>query len=315
MTYEPAHTRLSLNTLVRRVARFIPRRGALVLPVDLEALKTSVGRVQWTDDIATAGVLEGLASLLDHTKPPWVPGELPPLAHWLYFVPRDLQSSLDPDGHPKRGGFLPLVPLPRRMWVGSRVRFFARIGVGSTMRRRSTISQLTAKNGRSGQLIFVTVTHEITSGDAVAIVEEQDLVFRAAAVPGKTSDEKATRQIPRSPDATRSFVPDPVQLFRFSALSFNAHRIHYDRDYAIQVEGYDGLVVHAPFIATLLMDHYLNRSCDSSVRAFSFRAERPLFNSAPFDLCIARNAIGAELWAVDTKGAVAMSATVECERR
>jgi 3-methylfumaryl-CoA hydratase len=281
--------------------------------VDVEALRTSIGRSRWTDDIATAGVLEGLASLLDHAKPPWAPGELPPLAHWLYFVPRDLQSTLDTDGHPKRGGFLPDIPLPRRMWVGSRVRFFARIGVGSTMRRLSTISQLTAKSGRSGPLIFVTVKHEISSENTVAIVEEQDLVFRAAAVPGKTNEEKPNRLEPRSPDAIRSFVPDPVQLFRFSALTFNGHRIHYDRDYARHVEGYEGLVVHAPFIATLLMDHYLSRSRDPNVRAFSFCAVRPLFDTAPFDLCIAQNDTGAELWAVDTAGAVAMSATVECK--
>jgi len=190
-------------------------------------------------------------------------------------------------------------------------------------------------------MVFVTIRHEINLGSTTAIIEEQDIVFRAAALPadsGERSPPRAavpesstlpetatlpesstlpeTATFPRkraSPNATRTVVPDPLLLFRFSALTFNAHRIHYDRDYARQVEGYAGLVVHGPLIATLLMDHFLRLCGAPAVRAFSFRAERPLFDTAPFELRLAQNGSGAQLWATDSAGAVAVSATVACE--
>jgi 3-methylfumaryl-CoA hydratase len=281
-------------------------------PVDNHALQSWVGRVQTANDVAAATQLAGLAALLDHVTPPWTPDELPPLAHWLYFVPRERQSLLERDGHPRRGDFLPPVPLPRRMWVGSRVRFLARISIEAAMRRRSTILRLTAKQGRSGPLVFLTLKHEIAVADALAIIEEQDIVFRSAPGPGNVGAEPPPEATVRTSHATRSYIPDPVQLFRFSALTFNAHRIHYDRDYARGVESYQGLVVHGPLVATLLMDHFLRRSPGAAVRAFSFRAERALFDTSPFDLCLAPHGSGAELWASDPAGAVAFSATVEC---
>ncbi len=281
--------------------------------MDIKALQGWVGRVRTADDLAASGPLAGLASLLDHANPPWRPGELPPLAHWLYFAPRERQSELDRDGHAKRGDFLPPVPLPRRMWVGSRVRFLAPIQFGVAMHRRSTIANVWEKSGRTGLVVFVTVKHEVSVEDMTAIIEEQDIVFRSAAIPGNGGETLPAGHPARASDATRSIIPDPVPLFRFAALTFNAHRIHYDRDYARQVEGYPGLVVQGPFIATLLMDHFLRRSGDSAVRTFSFRAQRPLFDTSPFELCLARNGPGAELWATDGTGAVAMSATVTCD--
>jgi 3-methylfumaryl-CoA hydratase len=275
-----------------------------------EELQSWVGREQWALDVAAAGPLAGLAGLLDHAAPPWVANELPPLAHWLYFVPRERQSLLDRDGHPKRGDFWPPVELPRRMWVGSRVELKAGIEIGAALRRRSTLTNVAAKTGRTGPMVFVTVTHEISSGDTPAVIEEQDIVFRSAAVPGDAGVAAPGRRMTCAPQATRSVIPDPVLLFRFSALTFNAHRIHYDRDYARQTEGYAGLVVHGPLIATLLMDHFLRRFPASAVREFTFRAERPLFDSAPMELCLAQNESGAELWANDSTGAVAMSATL-----
>jgi 3-methylfumaryl-CoA hydratase len=249
--------------------------------------------------------------------PPWISGEVPPLAHWLYFLPRQRQSLLDTDGHPKRGDFLPPVPLPRRMWVGSRVRFLAPIPVDAAISRRSTIATVTAKSGRSGPMVFVTVKHEITVGGTTAVVEEQDIVYRGAVTtatgaPTSTGGPApAAPQVARVSQATRTIVPDPVQLFRFSALTFNAHRIHYDRDYARDVEGYPGLVVHGPLAATLLMDHCLRHTGGRTVRAFSFRAERPLFDTAPFDLCLAPSEAGVDLWAIDANGATAFTAAVE----
>lgn len=284
-----------------------------------EALQSWIGRAQTVDDVAAPGPLAGLASLLDHVTPPWISGELPPLAHWLYFLPCQRQSLLDTDGHAKRGDFLPPVPLPRRMWAGSRVRFLAPIPLGAVVRRCSTIVNVTAKTGRTGPMVLVTVKHEVMVGTTTAVIEEQDIVYRGVAGPGDGalvtagSDRAATgTEAPRLSQATRRLAPDPVQLFRFSALTFNAHRIHYDRGYARDVEGYPGLVVHGPFVATLLMDHFLRCSSGRTVRAFSFRGHRPLFDTAPFDLCQATNEVGGDLWAVDVNGAVAFTATVEC---
>jgi 3-methylfumaryl-CoA hydratase len=275
-----------------------------------EELQAWVGRTQWAEDVAAPGPLAGLASLLDHVAAPWTTNELPPLAHWLYFVPRERQSLLDGDGHPKRGDFLPPVELPRRMWVGSRVELKARIEIGAALRRRSTLMNVAAKTGRTGPMVFVKVKHEVTSDDTPAVIEEQDIVFRSAAIPGDIAAAAPGRRMTCAPHATRSLIPDPVLLFRFSALTFNAHRIHYDRDYARHAEGYPGLVVHGPLIATLLMDHFLRCFPASAVREFTFRAERPLFDSSPMELCVAQNDSGAELWANDSTGAVAMSATV-----
>ena len=280
---------------------------------DIEALQGWVGRAQTADDRAAAAPLAGLAGLLDHVTPPWISGEVPPLAHWLYFLPHQRQSLLDTDGHAKRGDFLPPVPLPRRMWVGSRVRFLAPIPMDAAISRRSTIATVTSKNGRSGPMVFVTVKHEITVGGTTAVVEEQDLVYRGAGTPAgsaPTAGSAPAPQVSRVSQATRTITPDPVQLFRFSALTFNAHRIHYDRDYARNVEGYPGLVVHGPLVATLLMDHFLRHSGGRMVSAFSFRAERPLFDTAPFDVCFAASDVGADLWAVDVNGATAFTAAV-----
>ncbi|HLZ96674.1 MAG TPA: MaoC family dehydratase N-terminal domain-containing protein [Steroidobacteraceae bacterium] len=325
---------------------------------EIEALQRWVGRTQSVDDRAVPGPLAGLASLLDHSIPPWISGEMPPLAHWLYFLPRERQSLLDTDGHPKRGDFLPPVPLPRRMWVGSRVHFVVPIAVDAAISRRSTIETVTAKSGRSGSMVFVTVKHEITAHGTLALIEEQDIVYRAAppasspqsaphagaqalrpatriaqepprpqtaagpgpAEPAGSAERPQSAKVSQSAEAplrprvsqmTRTIIPDPVQLFRFSALTFNAHRIHYDVDYARDVEGYPGLVVHGPLVATLLMDHFLRHAGGRAVRSFHFRAERPLFDTAPFDLCLAPTATGGDLWAIDANGATAFTAAVE----
>ncbi len=283
--------------------------------VDIEALQGWVGRAQTLDDVAFPAPLAGLASLLDHETPPWMPGELPPLTHWLYFLPRARQSVMDADGHAKRGDILPPVPLPRRMWAGSRVRFLSPIPVGSTMSCRSAIAGVTAKRGRTGPMVFVTVKHQVMVGGTLALVEEQDIVYRAPA----TANAAGAPDVPASAAAasgvrsqsTRSYVPDPIKLFRFSALTFNAHRIHYDRDYARDVEGYPGLVVHGQLIAILLMDHFLRHAGGVQVSAFTFRAERPLFDTAPFDLCLAESDAGANLWASAANGTTAFTAMVE----
>ena len=270
---------------------------------DIAHLKSWIGRTETIEDIASALPLAGLAALLDHETPPWRAGEVPPLGHWLYFLNRARQSQIDVDGHPRRGGFLPPIALPRRMWAGSRLEFLAPIAIGAKIARRSTIENVQSKSGASGEMMFLTVRHEIASGGVIAIREEQDIVFRDAP---KTAETARPGEPAPIADATRTITPDITQLFRFSALTFNAHRIHYDRDYARDVEGYPGLVVQGPFTAMLLMDHHLRRNPGARVGRFSFRARRPHFEGRPLGLCAHANA----LWSVDGEGAVGVSADI-----
>lgn len=270
-----------------------------------------VGRSETRKDVATAAPLAGLAALLDHDAPPWTPGIVPPLGHWLYFLPTARQSAIGEDGHPRRDehGLLPPVPLPRRMWAGSRIDFLEPVPIGAALTRVTTIEAIKPKRGRGGDLLFVTLRHEISADGAPAIREDQDIVFReAASATSPPAAAPAAVVAPEPADAVRSITPDPVLLFRYSALTFNAHRIHYDRDYARDVEGYAGLVVHGPLIATLLMDHGLRAGLIP--RHFLFRAEAPLIDGTPFDLCLAHDAEGARLWARDAAGRTTMCATL-----
>jgi 3-methylfumaryl-CoA hydratase len=273
-----------------------------------------VGRSETNGDWATVAPLHGLAALLDHETPPWPEDHLPPLAHWLYFLPRDRQSDIAADGHPKRGGFLPPVSLPRRMWAGGRIEFNHSIPIGASMERVSTIKSVTPKCGASGRMVFVVVRHEIRVDGQAAVIEEQDIVYRAAGAAPTSAGPVSAAAVPppalRGADAERILTIDSVQLFRFSALTFNAHRIHYDRDFARDVENYPGLVVHGPFSATLLVDLLL-RQQPSRLRRFSFRALRPALDGTPIHFCLAREGDAYELWSRDEIGHILMSATAE----
>lgn len=282
--------------------------------IDLTELRSWIGRSETATDIATAAPLAGLAALLDHTTPPWPADEVVPLGHWLYFLPRTRQSQMDSDGHPRRGGFLPPVPLPRRMWAGGRLSFACPIPIGAALERRSRITDVNLKAGKSGSMVLVTVHHEISFEGRCAVREEQDIVYREMPTAAATAPpaSQARTEAPHSSHSTRDIVPDPVQLFRFSALTFNAHRIHYDRPYTREVEGYPGLVVQGPLVATLLLDHFLRHVPGARVANFTFRAQRPLYDTAPFSLCLNTNAAGAELWTLDTDRQVTMTASVQC---
>jgi 3-methylfumaryl-CoA hydratase len=263
-----------------------------------------IGKEEIHEDIASPAPLAGLAALLDHETPPWIAGEVPPLGHWLYFLPRARQSLIDVDGHPQRGGFLPPIELPRRMWAGSRIAWHAPIKIGAKIANRSTIKSVERKTGASGEMVFLTVAQEISADGELAVTEERDVVFRAASRPGDAP--KAEAASPRAAEWSRTITPDETQLFRFSALTFNAHRIHYDRDYTTKVEGYPGLVVQGPYTATLLMDHYLRHHPRAQVKSFAFRARAPHFAGATLKLCAA----GGELWSEDDSGAAGMTARV-----
>jgi 3-methylfumaryl-CoA hydratase len=272
-----------------------------------EEISTWIGKEETRHDVVTSSPLSRLAALLDHTVPPWPREVVPPLGHWLYGLATAPHSDLGEDGHPKLGGFLPPLPLPRRMWASGSVEFLAPIQVGERFRKRSIIQNIRHKSGRSGELVFVTLQHEIHASSGVAIRETQDLVYRGHAVMKAPTDPATEAPLP-SPDWERTVRVDPMLLFRFSAVTFNSHRIHYDRDYAVGVEGYPGLVVHGPLIATVLMDLFLRNQPGRNVATFRFRALRPLFDQAPFSIAgLARDG-KAELWALRPDRQVAMRA-------
>jgi 3-methylfumaryl-CoA hydratase len=276
------------------------------MSVDIERLRGWIGRQETLEDTVTRFPVAALAATLDRADQPPRPGDtLPPLWHWLYFLPVARLSQVGPDGHPKRGGFLPPVRLPRRMWAGGRLTFHAPLHVGEAITRKSEIVDVTLKEGRSASLVFVLVRHLISGESGLAITEEHDIVYRDAPAP----DESAPRPRPAPASAAwkREIVPDDVLLFRYSALTFNGHRIHYDRRYVTTHEGYPGLVVHGPLIATLLVD-LLRRNSAATLAAFRFRALAPVFDTAPFSVCGNPGKGTASLWAQHRDGSLAMEA-------
>jgi 3-methylfumaryl-CoA hydratase len=235
---------------------------------------------------------------------------LPPLWHWAYFWTAAPQSELGPDGHPARGGFLPPVPLPRRMWAGGRLTFAKPLQVELDATRNSQVANVSTKHGATGPLVFVTVRHELVQEGALCVTEEHDIVYRDLPQPGTPAP--APKMAPPDSDAawSRTITPDPVLLFRYSALTFNGHRIHYDRSYVTEVEGYPGLIVHGPLIATLLVDLLQRNLPQARMASFSFRAVGPLFDIEPFTVCGSPDADGhtVRLWARNMRGELAMQA-------
>jgi 3-methylfumaryl-CoA hydratase len=284
----------------------------MATPPDPEILdwQAWLGRSELRTDVLTPSTAAALAALLDRDAPQPLMGTEPPaLAHWLMFHPLTRQSALDVDGHTRRGDFLPPIPLPRRMWAGGRLEFHHPLCVGDEFTRSSRIAMIESKNGRAGALVFVTVRHEISGRRGLALVEEQDIVYREAS--STASSSSAAAHPAPAAEFERSVVPDPVLLFRYSALTFNSHRIHYDLPYATGVEGYPGLVVHGPLTATLLLDLLSCQHPPTRVRRFTFRALRPLFGGQPFALCGRWDQHGASLWTRAPDGQVTMQAQVE----
>jgi 3-methylfumaryl-CoA hydratase len=279
--------------------------------MDLNTLKDWVGREQAQQDLITAAPLSGLSATLDRDDPlPAAGTPVPPLWHWLYFLPQAPAHQIGPDGHPRRGGFLPPVALPRRMWAGSRLDFVQPLRVGERATRRSRILSVDAKQGRSGTLVFVTVRHDYSGDQGLALTEEHDIVYRD--LPQRGAAVPAPQPAPADAAFSRDIVPDPVLLFRYSALTFNGHRIHYDRSYVTEVEGYPGLIVHGPLIATLLLDLLRREQPHAKVRRFASKAVRPIFDIHRFSVCGRPEGANAVLlWARDHEGALAMQARAE----
>ena len=286
-------------------------------------LQDWIGKSETRHDVASAAPYAALAATLDWpgsrgAQPaihPVAGTPLPALWHWLYFLPLAAQSDIGPDGHPRRGGFLPPVALPRCMWAGSDFEFHAPLRIGDAITRTSTIVDIKEKTGRSGSLIFVKVRHEIRQNNRtdIALTEHHNIVYRAA--PGPQDVAAPPIAAPAACAWVAQIAPDGVRLFRYSALTFNSHRIHYDRPYATQVEGYAGLVVHGPLIATLLMDLLRRELPAVKVQRFKFKAVRPTVDSHPFSVHGQPSADGktVHLWAQDHEGWLTMDATASLE--
>lgn len=268
-----------------------------------------VGREETQTDIFTAGHAERFSATLSGVGSDAPVGVRNPLLAWTLCTSAAAHSTLGPDGHPQRGGFLPPVEMPRRMWAGSVLTFSAPFEVGMPITRRSRIAAITEKKGSSGALVFVTVEHEIY-GEYPLMHERQDIVYRDNAGVSSNPPMPVASAPGWSPEWCDSVQPSSVLLQRYSAITFNAHRIHYDRDYATHVEGYPALVVHGPLIATLLLDQFLAKKPNARVKGFEFRAKAPLFDDAPFQRTGIATATGAELRAIGPDGTIAMTARV-----
>jgi 3-methylfumaryl-CoA hydratase len=278
--------------------------------LEIAPLRDWIGREERSADTVTVELVRRLRATLDQEPGTPQPGEAAPAAvHWCLAPLVAPMAALGPDGHPVRGGFLPPVPLPRRMWAGGELAFSDRLRVGDAVERRSRIADIRAKEGRTGTLCFVTVEHEVSTGRGLALAERQDIVFRGAAADGAAAPDRAApppADTPR-PEWRRVMRSDPVLLFRYSALTFNSHRIHYDRRYCLEEEGYAGLVVHGPLQATLLVEFAAGVRGALPAR-FGFRAVRPLIEGGEFSLNAARREAGLALWIADHDGATTMAA-------
>jgi 3-methylfumaryl-CoA hydratase len=279
--------------------------------LDLDHLRQWIGRSEERTDIVTAHLVAGLRSALFlDIGAPRESDAAPLTTHWCLTLPVVPLSEIGPDGHPKRGGFLPPVPLPRRMGAGGEINFIEPLRVGDAVTRISTIKDVTVKTGSTGTLCFVSVDHAFATKRGPTVRERHDIVYREAPRPGAPA--APAQAAPTDEAFSREIVPDPVLLFRYSALTFNGHRIHYDRSYVTEVEGYPGLVVHGPLIATLLLDLLRRERPEARVRRFEFRALRPVFDIHRFTVCGRPDGAGRfRLWARDHEGAIAMQADAQ----
>ena len=270
--------------------------------LDLDHLREWIGKTTEASDIVTPHLVMGLrATLFQEIGEPKTGDAAPWTTHWCLAQPVFPMSQLSQDGHPTRGGFLPPVPLPRRMWAGGELQFFDALRVGDEAKRSSRISDVTLKTGSTGTLCFVAVEHEISTTRGVAIRERHDIVYREMSSNAPASPAKDP---PPPPVAKHreSHMADPVLLFRYSALTFNGHRIHYDRDYVTKVEGYPGLVFHGPLQAAFIVEFAAKRHGGTPPKKLSYRGVQPLFEGSEFSVNANDNGAGMELWTANSAG-------------
>lgn len=283
------------------------------MTIDIDALRKHVGTKIVEEDVATLAPLKGLVVTFDRDEQPPKHGEpIPPGWHLVYFLPTSRKATLGADGLPTSGGVLPKMPFPRRMYAGRSFTLHDAIRVGDALKRETELTDISLRSGSTGPLIFTTQTRRIFTPRGLAIVEESRSVFREEVKAGEKSGIPKQDKPPANTPWRRTITTDAISLFRYSALTFNPHRIHYDRTYAMSVEGYPGLVVHGPYSQQCLIDLARDHNPGKALKSFIQRARAPLFDTAPFSV-VGRAVQGedaAELWALTPAGAVAMEATV-----
>lgn len=277
---------------------------------DAPPLQDWVGRTEEASDQAYPTPPRALAATLGRAEAEFSVGTpLPELWHWLYFLPIVPAGEIGPDGHPKRGGFLPPIALERRMWASGRYVFHDRVRVGDVLHKSSEITRIAEKQGKTGRMVFVTVKHAVRSGRGLAVEEEQDIVYLPMP---ETFTPPPPTPAPEDPAWSEPVAIDPVLLFRFSALTFNGHRIHYDLPYARETEKYPGLVLHGPLQALLLLEAARRHAPGRMPARYTFRAVYPLFGHDRVTLMgVAREDGGHDLFTVSGDGHVGMQATVD----
>lgn len=282
------------------------------MPHNESDFKSWIGNTETRYSTLTRYPMDALAATLDRSGPANKQGDLiPSLWHWLYFLDTAPQASLAADGHVEKGRFLPAIRLPRRMWAGSRVQFVQPLRIGEQAERKSVIKDIQCKQGTSGELAFVTVEHTISGPSGIALLEQQDIVYREPAKP--QTGPPAVKPAPDTADFSKTLVADPVLLFRYSALTFNAHRIHYDRDFARSSEGYPGLVVHGPLLATLMLELLSCSLPGILLSEFRFRAMHPIFDREPFTVCCNQpdSTAAVQLWVMNQAGGLCMQGAAQ----
>ena len=297
-----------------------------VATLNLDDLKRHVGRKETSTDVVTAAQANLLRLTFGRPEPELADGDaLPPGWHVIYFTPRVATSELRPDGTPARSGVTPDMPLPRRMFAGQAFRFHRPLRIGQALRQETELTDIALKTGGTGTMVFTTVVSRIYGPDGLAVEDERRIVYREEVKAGERN--QAPRREPAPTDAPwrRTVTAEPIVLFRFSALTFNSHKIHYDRQWATETEGYPALVVHGPFTQTLLIDFARDHAEGRAFKSFTTQARAPLFEGVSFELRGRPRAIGhggptakdpqtpsgCDLWAVTPEGTVAMSAQAE----
>jgi 3-methylfumaryl-CoA hydratase len=277
--------------------------------LDVDHLRQWIGRSTESTDTLTSQLVKALRAtlFLDIGEPK--DGDIAPFTtHWCLSQPVAPMSELGPDGHPTRGGFLPPVPLPRRMWAGGKLEFIDPLRAGDKVKKSSRISDVTMKSGSTGTLCFVSVEHEVTTPRGIAIRERHDIVYRDLAPAGAPAAKAAPARPAPAAKHCETHLADPVLLFRYSALTFNGHRIHYDRDYVTKVEGYPGLIVHGPLQAALMVEFAARLRGGRAPKSFTYRGVNPLFDGAEFSIN-ASDGAKMEVWTANASGTPTMQAT------
>src|ERR1700744_3521935 len=277
--------------------------------IDIDHLREWIGRTTEASDIVTAQLVKGLRATLFQEIGEPKPGDAAPFTvHWCLAQPVFPMSMLSQDGHPTRGGFLPPVPLPRRMWAGGELEFIDALRVGDEAKRSSRIADVTMKTGSTGVLCFVSVEHVVTTARGTAIRERQDIVYRDISSPPQAAPAKPASPPPAAKHR-ESHMADPVLLFRYSARTFNGHRIHYDRDYVTKVEGYPGLIFHGPLQASFIVEMAAKLHGGRPPKKISYRGLQPLFEGSEFSINANETDAGMEVWTANSAGQPTMKGT------